>query len=153
MNNWLIRDVNVVHDGRIFPADVLVQNGRIEQVNEQGIGKAIGAQELDAKGRTLVPGVIDDQVHFREPGLTHKEDIAHASAAAAAGGVTSFMEMPNTVPQTVTKENWLYKCGWSPFEGQQFRSRIVNTWVNGNMVFADGEVDRSVRGERLVFDR
>lgn len=104
MNNWLIRDVKVVNDGRIFPADVLVRNGRIDQVNEQGIGKAVGAQELDGKGRTLLPGAIDDQVHFREPGLTHKEDIAHASAAAAAGGVTSFMEMPNTVPQTLTQE-------------------------------------------------
>ena len=103
MTNWLIRNANVVNEGRIFQADVLVRNGRIEQVNEQGIGSAIGAQEFDAKGKYLLPGVIDDQVHFREPGLTHKEDIAHASAAAGAGGVTSFMEMPNTVPQTLTQ--------------------------------------------------
>ena len=104
MTNWLIRNANVVNEGRIFQADVLLRNGRIEQVNEQGIGSAIGAQEFDAKGKCLLPGVIDDQVHFREPGLTHKEDIAHASAAAGAGGVTSFMEMPNTVPQTLTQE-------------------------------------------------
>nr|MBP7156356.1 dihydroorotase [Flavobacteriales bacterium] len=56
-------------------------------------------------------------------------------------------------PWTVTKENLLYKCGWSPFEGQQFRSRVMNTWVNGNLVYANGEVDRSIRGQRLVFDR
>ena len=54
-------------------------------------------------------------------------------------------------PWTVTKENLLYKCGWSPFEGQRFRARVLNTWVNGRMVYADGKVDRSVRGERLLF--
>lgn len=104
MNSWLIRDVRVVDDGRIFQADVLVRNGRIELVSEKGAIVAPGIQELDGKGKFLLPGAIDDQVHFREPGLTHKEDIAHASIAAAAGGVTSFMEMPNTVPQTLTQE-------------------------------------------------
>lgn len=104
MNNWLIRDARVVNEGRSFSADVLVRGGVIERVAEEGIGGARGVEELDARGRYLLPGAIDDQVHFREPGLTHKDDIAHASAAAVAGGITSFMEMPNTVPNTLTQE-------------------------------------------------
>lgn len=104
MNNWLIRNARVVNEGTVVQADVLVRNGRIEQVAAQGIGAASGAKEFDAQGRHLLPGAIDDQVHFREPGLTHKEDIAHGSAAAVAGGITTFMEMPNTVPQTLTQE-------------------------------------------------
>ncbi|MBS1545986.1 MAG: dihydroorotase [Bacteroidetes bacterium] len=104
MNNWLIRNARVVNEGTVTEADVLVRNGRIEQVAGQGIGAASGVKEFDAQGRHLLPGAIDDQVHFREPGLTHKEDIAHGSAAAVAGGITTFMEMPNTVPQTLTQE-------------------------------------------------
>jgi dihydroorotase len=103
MNGLLIRDALVANEGRTFQADVLVRSGIIERVAEEGIGSARTVEECDAKGRLLLPGVIDDQVHFREPGLTHKDDIAHASAAAAAGGVTSFMEMPNTVPQTLSQ--------------------------------------------------
>lgn len=104
MSNWLIRNARVVNEGRMFDADVLVRTGIIDRVATEGIGSARGVKELDAGGRLLLPGLIDDQVHFREPGLTHKDDIAHASAAAAAGGVTSFMEMPNTVPNTLTQE-------------------------------------------------
>jgi dihydroorotase len=104
MDNWLIRNAQVVNDGRTFAADVLLRDGFIERVAEEGIGAARGATELDATGKYLLPGAIDDQVHFREPGLTHKDDIAHGSAAAAAGGITSFMEMPNTVPQALTQQ-------------------------------------------------
>lgn len=104
MNNWLIRNARVVNEGTVTEADVLVRNGRIEQVAAQGIGAASGVKEFDAQGKHLLPGAIDDQVHFREPGLTHKEDIAHGSAAAVAGGITTFMEMPNTVPQTLTQD-------------------------------------------------
>jgi dihydroorotase len=104
MNDQLIRNVQVVNEGRTFTADVLVRGGRIERVAPEGIGSADRVREFDGAGRHLLPGAIDDQVHFREPGLTHKDDIAHASAAAAAGGITSFMEMPNTVPQTLTQE-------------------------------------------------
>jgi dihydroorotase len=103
MNSVLIRNAVVVNDGMTFNADVLVRDGFIERVAPEGIGDT-RVPECDAAGRLLLPGVIDDQVHFREPGLTHKDDIAHASAAAAAGGVTSFMEMPNTNPQTLTQE-------------------------------------------------
>lgn len=104
MDSWLIRSAQVVNDGRTFAADVLLRDGFIERVAEEGIGAARGATELDATGKYLLPGAIDDQVHFREPGLTHKDDIAHGSAAAVAGGITSFMEMPNTVPQALTQQ-------------------------------------------------
>ncbi|MEO8587836.1 MAG: dihydroorotase [Flavobacteriales bacterium] len=104
MNSYLIHNARVVNEGRTFDADVLMRSGIIERIAEEGVGSARGVKEMDAKGRLLLPGVIDDQVHFREPGLTHKDDIAHASAAAAAGGVTSYMEMPNTVPNTLTQE-------------------------------------------------
>ena len=104
MSAFVVRDALVVNDGATLQADVLVRDGRIERVAAEGIGAVKNARDFDAKGRYLLPGAIDDQVHFREPGLTHKEDIAHGSAAAAAGGITSFMEMPNTVPQTLTQE-------------------------------------------------
>ena len=104
MNNWLIRDVRVVNEGTTVAADVLVRGGYIERVATEGIGNARSVTEVDAKGKHLLPGAIDDQVHFREPGLTHKDDIAHGSAAAVAGGITTFMEMPNTIPQTLTQE-------------------------------------------------
>lgn len=104
MNDRLIRDVQVVNEGQVFQADVLVRGGVIERVATEGVGAAKGVKEYDAKGHHLFPGAIDDQVHFREPGLTHKEDIAHGSAAAVAGGITTFMEMPNTIPQTLTQE-------------------------------------------------
>ncbi|MBL7963048.1 MAG: dihydroorotase [Flavobacteriales bacterium] len=102
--NWIIRNARVVNEGRTVEADVLLRAGRIERVATEGIGDAHGATEVDANGLLLLPGAIDDQVHFREPGLTHKDDIAHASAAAVAGGITSFMEMPNTSPAAVTQE-------------------------------------------------
>lgn len=82
-------------------ADVLIKNGKIAQIG-QGL-QAAGAQEINAEGLYLMPGMIDDQVHFREPGLTHKADIFTESMAAVAGGITSFMEMPNTVPNTLTQ--------------------------------------------------
>ncbi len=104
MSAFVIRDAQVVNEGRTVRADVLVRGGHIERVATEGIGSAGTAIDIDAKGRHLLPGAIDDQVHFREPGLTHKDDILHGSAAAAAGGITSFMEMPNTVPQTLTQE-------------------------------------------------
>ncbi len=99
----LISNARIVNDGRTVEGDVLVRNGRIEQV-AGGIRAPARARVLDAAGRWLLPGMIDDQVHFREPGLTHKGDIATESAAAVAGGVTSFMDMPNVLPQTTTRE-------------------------------------------------
>src|SRR5690606_7839356 len=102
LTDLLIRDARVVNDGRIVDADVLVRGERIERV-AGAIPAPAKARVLEAAGRYLLPGMIDDQVHFREPGLTHKADIASESAAAVAGGVTSFMDMPNVAPQTTTR--------------------------------------------------
>ncbi|MCB1925458.1 MAG: dihydroorotase [Gammaproteobacteria bacterium] len=101
-NALLITNARLVNEGRIVDGDLLAVDGRIEKIGS-GLSHA-GAEVLDAAGRVLMPGMIDDQVHFREPGVTHKADIATESRAAVAGGITSFMEMPNTNPQTVTLE-------------------------------------------------
>src|SRR5688572_23728297 len=97
MKRLLILNATVVNEGRKREADILIRNGRIEQIGS-GLSASQGDQVIDAAGKLLLPGMIDDQVHFREPGLTHKGDIATESAAAAAGGITSWMEMPNTRP-------------------------------------------------------
>lgn len=101
MSAWLLKNARCVSEGRFFDADVRVKNGRIEQVGS-GLAARDSEQIFDAEGKYLLPGMIDDQVHFREPGLTHKADIEHESRAAVAGGVTTFFEMPNTQPPTLT---------------------------------------------------
>jgi len=101
MKTYLIQNAQIVNEGQIFLGDVYIQDGFIQQIATH---LDLPADEvLDATGKYLLPGVIDDQVHFREPGLTHKGDIFSESRAAVAGGVTSFMEMPNTVPNTTTQ--------------------------------------------------
>lgn len=102
MNTYLIKGATLVNEGQQFIADVVIKNGLIEKIGQSLT--ALGAQEIAAEGLYLLPGMIDDQVHFREPGLTHKADIFTESMAAVAGGITSFMEMPNTVPNTLTQE-------------------------------------------------
>jgi dihydroorotase len=103
MNNYLIKNARIVNNGTIIHGFVLVRGGIIRAVagGEPGVDQDL-AEVVDAGGKYLIPGVIDDQVHFREPGLTHKAEIATESKAAVAGGVTSFMEMPNTRPQTTS---------------------------------------------------
>ncbi|NMM46855.1 dihydroorotase [Marinigracilibium pacificum] len=103
MRSYLISNANIVNEGRIFTGDVLIKDGRIEEISSS-ISADKADEVIDANGKYLFPGVIDDQVHFREPGLTHKATIGTESRAAVAGGVTSFMEMPNTVPQALTQE-------------------------------------------------
>lgn len=104
MQKYLIKSIQVVNEGRIQTADVLIANGRIEKIQAQ-IGTITGNPvEINGEGNYLLPGAIDDQVHFREPGLTHKASIATEAKAAVAGGVTSFMEMPNTIPNALTQE-------------------------------------------------
>jgi len=103
MSKLLITNARLVNEGVVRDADVLVENDRIARV-EAGIAAPKGAVVIDADGKFLLPGMIDDQVHFREPGLTRKGDLATESAAAAAGGITSFMDMPNVNPQTTTRE-------------------------------------------------
>lgn len=101
-SSLLIVNARIVNEGRIGEGDVLIRDGRIEQVGP-GLGGQQADRVIDAHGRYLLPGMIDDQVHFREPGLTHKGDIGSESAAAVAGGITSFMDMPNTNPPTTTR--------------------------------------------------
>jgi len=101
MSTLLIRNARVVNRGQIREADVWVKNGRIARIDTSISANA--DIEIDAAGKYLIPGIIDDQVHFREPGLTHKANIASESRAAVAGGVTSFMEMPNVNPPSVTQ--------------------------------------------------
>ena len=102
MSSILIQSATRVNEGKQFVADVFINNGLIERIGPQLDLKA--DRELNGEGLHLLPGCIDDQVHFREPGLTHKADIYIESRAAVAGGITSFMEMPNTVPNTLTQE-------------------------------------------------
>ena len=98
----LIKNASIVNEGEIYTSDVLIEEERIQQISEN---IEIDADlEIDASGKYLFPGIIDDQVHFREPGLTHKANIYTESKAAIAGGITSFMEMPNTNPQSLTQE-------------------------------------------------
>ncbi|OQX32698.1 MAG: dihydroorotase, partial [Candidatus Sedimenticola endophacoides] len=97
----LIKGARMINDGQIGEGDLLVKGGRIERIATD-ISAPPGARVIEASGRILMPGMIDDQVHFREPGVTHKADIHSESRAAVAGGITSFMDMPNTTPQTVT---------------------------------------------------
>lgn len=100
----LIKNAQIVNEGEIFDGFVLIENQYISKVGRSGDDLPNADNEIDATGKFLIPGLIDDQVHFREPGLTHKGDIKSESTAAVAGGITSFMEMPNTVPQAVTIE-------------------------------------------------
>jgi dihydroorotase len=102
----LIHHATIINEGNSFIGSVLVENDKIKSVFKDEVPERIRNQAriIEADGLWLIPGVIDDQVHFREPGLTHKGDIASESRAAIAGGVTSFMEMPNTKPQTTTIE-------------------------------------------------
>jgi dihydroorotase len=103
MENYLIKNITVVNEGKSQTKDVLIRNGRIEKISDN-INSIAAVREINGEGKHLLPGAIDDQVHFREPGLTHKATIYTESKAAVAGGVTSFMEMPNTIPPVFTQE-------------------------------------------------
>jgi len=102
MNRLLLRNTRLVNEGQVREVDVLVEGERIARIDAD-IRAPQGADVVDVGGKYLLPGMIDDQVHFREPGLTHKGDLASESAAAAAGGITSFMDMPNVNPLTTTR--------------------------------------------------
>ncbi|WPO79738.1 dihydroorotase [Flavobacterium sp. KACC 22761] len=104
MNRILIKNAKIVNEGSIFEGDVLIENDLIVEVSDSISLKTSDCKVIDAEGNYLIPGAIDDQVHFREPGLTHKGDIESESRAAVAGGITSFIEQPNTVPNAVTQE-------------------------------------------------
>lgn len=104
MNTILIKNAKIVNEGVIFEGDVLIENEYIVEIGESISPKVSNCKIIDAEGSYLIPGAIDDQVHFREPGLTHKGDIASESKAAVAGGITSFIEQPNTIPNAITQE-------------------------------------------------
>jgi len=99
----LLKNATIVNDNRVFPSDILLEDDIIIKI-EANISVDAATKVIDVDGKYVIPGVIDDQVHFREPGLTHKGTIGTESRAAAAGGITSFMEQPNTNPQTTTIE-------------------------------------------------
>ena len=102
MTSYLLKNATIVNEGVSFVSDLLVENGLIKKIRNTIIANDVTV--VDAQGKFLLPGLIDDQVHFREPGLTHKADISTESKAAVAGGITSFIEMPNTLPQATTQE-------------------------------------------------
>jgi dihydroorotase len=105
MSGIIIQNATIINEGRSFRGDLLIKDETISAIGSPGQLKIPkDARTIDATGLLLIPGIIDDQVHFREPGLTHKADIFSETRAAAAGGITSFMDMPNTIPQTVTLE-------------------------------------------------
>src|ERR1700744_2595050 len=103
MPTLLIRNATIVNEGKTFSGDVLIENGIIIQIGS-GLTASPSAKVIDATGKYLLPGIIDTHVHFREPGLVYKADIHTESKAAVAGGVTSFMDMPNTFPPVLTQE-------------------------------------------------
>ena len=107
----LIRNATIINEGASYKGSVLIKNERIVEIYTDQVPEEIsnGSQIIEANNLYLIPGVIDDQVHFREPGLTHKGDIRSESRAAIAGGVTSYMEMPNTNPQTISIDAWKQK--------------------------------------------
>src|SRR3990172_9279648 len=97
MSSVLIKNANIVNEGKVFKGSIFLQNEFISKISSNEIAEKADLI-IDAKGKYLLPGIIDDQVHFREPGLTHKGEIYTEAKAGIAGGVTSYMEMPNTVP-------------------------------------------------------
>ncbi len=131
MNKLLIQNARLVNEGEVTESDVLVEGDRIAQVGGS-IATPDGAVVIDAAGKYLMPGMIDDQVHFREPGLTNKGDLATESAAAAAGGITSFMDMPNVNPQTTTRDALADKY------------RIAEHRCTGNYGFYFGATNRNI---------
>ncbi len=104
MASILIKNAQIVNEGKIINSDVLIEGDFIVEINSEIKNYSLNTVIIDAKDKFLLPGIIDDQVHFREPGLTHKANISTESRAAVAGGITSFIEMPNTNPQSTTQE-------------------------------------------------
>lgn len=125
MRAILIKNAKIVNEGKIFKGDVLVKNQRIAEIADSISVKSPDTKVIMADGLYLLPGMIDDQVHFREPGLTHKADIESESKAAVAGGITSFIEMPNTVPQATTIEKL----------EEKFDRAAETSWANYSFMF------------------
>jgi len=125
MKSVLIKNANIVNEGQIIKGDVLIEGGYIVEISSSISMKSANTKIIDADERYLLPGMIDDQVHFREPGLTHKANIESESKAAVAGGTTSFIEMPNTVPQATTIE----------LLEEKFEIAAKTSWANYSFMF------------------
>jgi len=125
MKSILIKNAQIVNEGTIFNGDVYIEDDRIVEVAENISLKSSNTKKIEADGKYLLPGLIDDQVHFREPGLTHKATIATESKAAVAGGITTFIEMPNTVPQATTIEKL----------EEKFAIAKETSWANYSFMF------------------
>ena len=125
MNKVLIKNAQIVNEGIIVKGDVFIENDLIVEIGGSISAKTGDTQIIEANGKYLMPGLIDDQVHFREPGLTHKATIATESKAAVAGGITSFIEMPNTVPQATTIEKL----------EEKFSIAKKTSWANYSFMF------------------
>ena len=125
MRTILIKNARIVNEGNILLGDVLIEEDRIAEVAPQISAKSAQTKVIQADGKFLLPGMIDDQVHFREPGLTHKANIETESKAAIAGGITSFIEMPNTQPQTTTIEKL----------EEKFAIASQTAWANYSFMF------------------
>jgi dihydroorotase len=121
----LIKNANIVNEGTIFSGDILIEGEYIKQISESISAKSADVLVIDAEGKYILPGAIDDQVHFREPGLTHKANIESESKAAIAGGITSFVEMPNTNPQTTTIDKL----------EEKFDIAAKTSWANYSFMF------------------
>ena len=125
MKSVLIKNANIVNEGQITKGDVLIEGDRIVEISSSISMKSANTKIIDADESYLLPGMIDDQVHFREPGLTHKATIESESKAAVAGGITSFIEMPNTIPQATTIE----------LLEQKFEIAAKISWANYSFMF------------------
>lgn len=125
MKKTLIKNAKIVNEGKIIEGDIYIEDDTIVEIDNMISAKSQDIKIVDAEGKYLFPGVIDDQVHFREPGLTHKEDIAHGSRAAIAGGITSFLEMPNTRPHATTHERM----------DEKFAIAAKTSWANYSFMF------------------
>lgn len=125
MKSILIKNAHIVNEGQIIKGDVLIKDGRIAEISDSISMKSADTKIIDADEKYLLPGMIDDQVHFREPGLTHKGDISSESKAAIAGGITSFIEMPNTLPQATTIE----------LLEDKFEIAAKTSWANYSFMF------------------
>ena len=124
-NCVLIKNANIINEGKIVNGDVLIENGIFSKIGKFSKEEYKEVKQIDANGKFLMPGIIDDQVHFREPGLTHKATIETESRAAIAGGITSFIEMPNTNPQTTTIEKL----------NDKFEIASKKAWANYSFMF------------------
>ena len=125
MSKVLIKNAQIVNEGNIIKGDVFIENDRIVEIANSISAKTSDTKIIEASGKYLLPGLIDDQVHFREPGLTHKANIETESKAAVAGGITSFIEMPNTVPQATTIEKL----------EEKFSIAEKTSWANYSFMF------------------